>query len=354
MPRFVDRLTGGFRALRPRDILQTRKSVADARTDIARLTNTVAAISENVAALKTLLEQQQLELGQVRTREAQLRAIAQRNLELADAASSLDRVLTDQSTRDHITAAITGATLRREPFPHLVVDRLLPEPLYNALITGLPPSELFADRPVNKRQLNVPLHVAPDYSRRVWEFMAKDVVRDVITPVLAEVFREPLNAFIRESFPDAGADPASMTNLVSSDGRILLRTRGYDISPHRDPKWAFMVCILYLARRGDSESWGTDIYSVADDREAVGALPHWIDQKQCTKVGTVPFRRNRAFLFVNSTGAHGAAIPADAEPADLERYIYQFRIGPDATSMSALTATLPPDRRVYWERKDRS
>lgn len=354
MPRFVDRLTGGLRALRPRDILQTRKSVADARTEIARLTDTVATMSQSVAALQGALQQQQLELATVRTREAQLRAIAQRNLELADSGASLDRVLSDPSIRQHITAAITGAAVHCEPFPHIVVDRLLPEPLYNALLTGLPPSELFADRPVNKRQLNVPLHVAPDYSRRVWEFMAKDVVKDIITPVLAEVFKEPLNAYIRDSFPDASPDLASTTNLVSSDGRILLRTRGYDISPHRDPKWAFMVCILYLARRGDSESWGTDIYGVANDQEAVGALPYWIDEKQCTKVGTVPFRRNRAFLFVNSTGAHGAAIPADAQPPDLERYIYQFRIGPDATSMAALTATLPQDRRAYWEGKDRS
>ena len=63
------------------------------------------------------------------------------------------------------------------------------------------------------------------------------------------------------------------------------------------------------------------------------------------------FRRNRALIFLNSTGAHGASIPADAEPPMLQRYVYQFRIGPDAASMAALIARLSPERRVYWDGK---
>jgi hypothetical protein len=54
---------------------------------------------------------------------------------------------------------------------------------------------------------------------------------------------------------------------------------------------------------------------------------------------------------MNSQGAHGASIPADAEPADLERYIYQFRIGPTADSIRKLQALLPEDRREMWSGK---
>jgi hypothetical protein len=52
--------------------------------------------------------------------------------------------------------------------------------------------------------------------------------------------------------------------------------------------------------------------------------------------------------FLNSWGAHGASIPADAKPATLTRYVYQFRLGPDTTTIKRLLALMPPDRRERW------
>jgi hypothetical protein len=108
---------------------------------------------------------------------------------------------------------------------------------------------------------------------------------------------------------------------------------------------------MYLARKGDDESWGTQVYAVDDDGEAQGAAPHWIDPARCHLVEDVAFKPNRALIFLNSSGAHGATIPEDAKPADLDRYAYQFRIGPDAASIVTVTATLPEDRRAAWTGK---
>jgi hypothetical protein len=105
---------------------------------------------------------------------------------------------------------------------------------------------------------------------------------------------------------------------------------------------------MYLARRGDDKRWGTDLYAVDDDLEARGAAPHWIAKGQCRPVSQVAFKRNRALIFLNSVGAHGASIPQDAEPANLERYAYQFRIGPDAASIVSLIEGLPAERRAAW------
>ena len=339
--------------LRPRTLMQMHKSVSDSRKEVASLTSTVTTLNESVRALERLVQAQQAEIATLRLRESQLRSVAQRNLELEDRASSLEQTLTDPALCQHITRAIQRSKLQHEPFPHVVVDRLLPDAFYESLIDGLPPAELFADRPPNKQQLQVPLHFAPDYSRRVWQFMSDVVVRDMLTPLIVDTFRVPLDEWLRQSFPASAAD-SSVLSLVCSDGRILLRTRGYRIRPHRDPKWGFITCIFYLARPGDPSSWGTDLYAVDDDQDARGAAPYWIDETHCRQVGTVDFKRNRALIFVNSSGAHGANIPSDAEPATLERYIYQFRIGPDADSMRALTDTLPADRRVFWEGKQQS
>jgi hypothetical protein len=86
--------------------------------------------------------------------------------------------------------------------------------------------------------------------------------------------------------------------------------------------------LVYLARNGDLESYGTQFYRVRDDEDAPSDKPYYVDQARCEEVAAVPFRANTLVAFLNSRGAHGASIPADAKPATLERYLYQFRLGP--------------------------
>ena len=285
--------------------------------------------------------------GEAMRREAQLRAVVSRDIELEDQLPELEEIFRD-SRSGHIAHVVRHAVLHQDPFPYAVIDDFLPRELYWALIKGLPPVELFSDRPRNKQQLTVPLGFAPAYARRVWQFVTDVVVPELVMPALVEKFRAPLDAWIAQNWPDV---PPSTIDLNTSDGRIIFRRRGYRIPPHRDPKWAFITGILYLARRNDSETWGTRLYTVDEDREASGAAPHWIDPARCREVAEVAFKPNRLLVFLNSVGAHGAHIPEDAQPETLERYIYQFRISPTAKAMAMLKATLPEERRALWAGK---
>jgi hypothetical protein len=294
------------------------------------------------------LRQLHAHLSRLELRESQLRAIIARDMELEDEQAALEGMLATTGAAAHAAAAIRRATLHHEPFPYLVVDEVLPKPLYVALLKGIPPAELFQDRPANKQQLTVPFAFAPEYSRTVWRFMTSIVVSDWLMPPLVDKFRGALDDWIGANWPSV---PPREVEFHTSDGRILRRERGYRIPPHRDPKWAFITGILYLARRHDSEAWGTQLFTVDDDEEARGAAPHWINPARCRHVTDVAFRPNRLLVFLNSVGAHGAHIPADAEPEDLDRYIYQFRIAPTVESMAALKAALPEDRRPMWAGK---
>ncbi|MSO30941.1 MAG: hypothetical protein EXQ48_08390 [Acidobacteria bacterium] len=308
---------------------------------IARVERQCQEILEQVKGLNE-------HLSLMERRESQLRAALTRDAELDGDMATLMDVLADTRTPPHIAQAIRGAAVHRDPFPYAVIDDVLPKDLYGCLLKGLPPIELFADRPVNKQQLAVPFRLAPAYSQRVWRFVTGVAVPEFIVPAIVEKFRVPMDEWICHNWPTV---PPPSVQLHSSDGRILLRRRGYRIPPHRDPKWAFLTCILYLARREDSETWGTQLYTVDADEEARGAAPHWIDPARCRSVAEVAFRRNRMLVFLNSVGAHGAHIPEDAQPETLERYIYQFRIAPTVESMSLLKATLPEDRRPFWAGK---
>jgi hypothetical protein len=314
---------------------------AAAAKQLARLERQNREILDQLKALSD-------RVGEAARREAQLRAVLTRDIELEDDLPKLAAIVDDAGAGPHIARSIGRAELHRAPFPYAIVDDVLPRELYWALIRGLPPLELFSDRPTNKQQLTVPLHLAPTYSRRVWQHLTDVVIPNFVTPAILDRFRKVLDDWIALNWPEV---PAATVELKSSDGRIMLRRRGYRIQPHRDPKWAFITGILYLARRDDSEAWGTQLYSVDEDQEAPGVSPHWIDPARCHSAGEVAFKPNRMLIFLNSMGAHGAQIPADAEPETLERYIYQFRIAPSAGAIGLLKSTLPEDRRSLWAGK---
>jgi hypothetical protein len=316
-------------------------------TSVKTDTISLDAIQQQYAEILDQLKILNERVAELDTRDKAVRAVLQREAELDREQEFLLKALGRRRTATRVAARIDNAPLVLEPFPYTIVDELLPVALYKCLITGIPPLELFSTKPVGKH-LDVPFSLAPLYSHRIWRFMAETLITDVIAPRLIEKFRPQIDEWIRRNWPDLTIDNVQ---LHGTSGRIMFRQRGYRIAPHRDPKWSFITCILYLARPKDSEAWGTQLYAVEQDQEATSAAPYWIDEKRCTLVNDVAFRPNRLLAFLNSDGAHGAHIPSDAEPANLERYIYQFRIAPTAEAIATLKEKLPEHRRSLWAGK---
>jgi hypothetical protein len=299
------------------------------------------SILEQLAALRA-------EVANLAVREAELRAVMRRDTELEPQMARLEKTIGKESTALRVAEAIDGASLHLDPCPYMVIDNLMPPSLYTAVLNGIPPVELFAGKPTGKQHMAVPFDLAPRYSQRVWLYLANELIPHVIAPRLLQKFRAEIDKWIALNWP--GLPPDSV-ELRGSGGRIMYRRRGYRIRPHRDPKWSFITCILYLARPDDNPTWGTQLYAVNDDREADTAAPFWIDEQQCRLVRDVEYVPNRLLVFLNSVGAHGAHIPHDAEPADLERYIYQFRLGPPMDMVARLKSQLPEDRQRLWSGK---
>jgi hypothetical protein len=287
-------------------------------------------------------------LSQLSARESELRSVLKREATLEPHMDTMLKIVSKRDTTGTVTAAIERAPLKLEPFPYAIVDDLLPVSLYRCLLRGIPPRDLFTSKAPDKEHVNVPFTLAPAYCRRVWRFMGDVVVPQIITPRILEKFRAPIDEWIAGNWP--GLAPDSVP-LHGSGGRIMLRRPGYRIMPHRDPKWGFITCILYLARPQESDGWGTQLYAVDGDQEAKNAAPYWIDPQQCRLVEDVAFRPNRLLVFLNSTGAHGAHIPEDAQPPTLERCIYQFRVGPPTETITMLKSSLPEEHQKRWAGK---
>jgi hypothetical protein len=282
----------------------------------------------------------------LRVRTEQLFEVERLDSEQREDIQALSEELDADLIGRHVRAAIAAAPLHMDPFPHIVVEKWLPRDVYATIVRAIPPAVFFADREVSRQRMIVPFPVAPAYSQHVWRFVASDIVGGVVGPALTEKFGAVMSDYVRSFCP--AMPPDTDLALHTSDGRIMLRRPGYVIAPHRDPKWGFVTGLMYLARSGDSETYGTQLYRVKDDEEAPTGTPLYFDPTRCELVRSVPFRANTLLVFLNSVGAHGASIPAEALPAALERYVYQFRLGPDAQTISKLLACMTPDRRALW------
>lgn len=321
--RLLGRVSSAADLLRPKTFFRT----------LAR----VDSLADRTRELTTVVERLRIQTEQLMTIQ---RVDWDRRFDL----TSLGRWLNADRIEAHVTRAFDATPLELDPYPHVVVNNWLPDDVYNGLIDAMPQSIFFAhDR---DQHWAVPMGVAPLYSRHVWAFVANTIVGDILYRLINHKFQDAICRYIRSVVHPlpGGLD----LRLHPSDGRIMLRRPGYELMPHRDPKWGFVTGIVYLARQGDSEAHGTQIYRVTGDAEAPTSRVHYVDPSKCELVKDVPFRANSILAFLNSQGAHGASIPKDAQPANLERYIYQFRLGPTGKIINNLLEVMSPDQAATW------
>src|SRR5262245_55473436 len=252
----LQRLRQSLQVARPRSITRMQKSLDDVIHGLRLLRVAVKEPSERDKAIELRL---QSDTGEVAThigdmnarvteltkmielltlREAQLRAIATADAALHDAFADLAAVCDEDAIVRHVREAVAQAHLVLDPLPYLIVPNVFPSEFYDALIRGIPPYELFADKPRNKQQLKVPLMYGPGYTRASGKFRGDVALERSFRRALGEKFRGPLAQWIARGWPDLAGNPwGPPMELHSTDGRILLRGRGYGIQPHRDPKW---------------------------------------------------------------------------------------------------------------------
>ena len=326
-----------------------RAGISPLRDDLARLTDRIESLQSQIAAL-----QEGVAHGERAERLArQIRLTMRLNEKHADLLAELPSLLAAPAIVAHVRQAILNAPLNTDPYPHIVVEELLPPSFYRMLLKAIPPAEFFGDRDPIKQNLRIPFDDGPALTERVWAFMDAVVAREGIRPAVMERFREPLRERWDTLLGVEFRERAAALPQAISGGRVMLRRPGYYLAPHRDPKRAMVTCLMYLASRHTHDTYGTEIYRVHNDRESPVTRTYYPEQDgaRCELVKVVPNRPNSILIFLNSHGAHGARIPADA-PAETERYAYQFYIGPEQAALDVLIDELPPDRAAMWRSKD--
>jgi hypothetical protein len=256
----------------------------------------------------------------------------------------------------HIRDAVATAPLLTDPFPHMVIEPLLPPDAFRALLAAVPAEEFFAgEKHPDLRGLGLSSTIVPLFSRIIWSSLRKDIVRRTLAPALAERFRAHAREFLRISVGDEFVDELMSLPLHPHGLRLMLRRPGWRLQPHLDPRDQFISTLVYLARPGDPQEYGTQLFRVHQENFVPAYANTYYPGEEglhCELVKTMPFRGNLCVSMLNvGGGAHGAGIPADAQPADLRRVVFQFYIGPERESLEALVARLPPERQTAWTQR---
>lgn len=332
-----------FRGAVQHDVEQTLKPL---RKELRHLTSQVQELQETLRATAERAARGDRAAAQVKWT---LVLNAQHDLQ-----TRLDRVLDEPRIAAHIRAAVAAAPIVHEPLDHIVVERLLPDDVYELLIEAIPPIPFFTDTDPAKQDLPIPMAFGPSFHTRAWAFVDEAIGRRSIRPAVMARFHAELQTYYDTIFGPGMRERANQLPQSTSGGRLMLRRPGYHLSPHRDPKRSLITCLMYLARPGDDEAHGTQLFSVVNDSEAHYKQTYYPEREghHCELARRVPFTPNSMLAFVNSRGAHGAHIPADA-PLSLERYSYQFYIAPDNEALGTLIRSLPKDRRAMWQNRNR-
>jgi hypothetical protein len=247
-------------------------------------------------------------------------------------------------------ASVMRAPLGNDPCPHVVIDELVPDDFLRRDAERAA-SPVFFKQETGREEMQVPLPFAPAYSRLVWDFFFVHASSARIVPAAEEKFSGALDALLGRYWPRLGSWRKSGVRLSVRQFRdCCCAGPATKIRPHRDPRWAFVTCLVYLQKRDAPHVYGTQLLRLRNEREPTHSSPFWVGYDECELVKDVPGGRNSALMFVNSTGMHAASIDTDA-PADLERYVYQVQFGPDEATRQELIASLSERDRPGWTLK---
>jgi hypothetical protein len=312
-----------------------------------RLDKQLAALKEQIDRMSALTERMQRiepladaaeRIGTIdrdvrMLRETMALNIAHRSQE-ANAAALFD----SGRVSAHVRQAIGRARMETDPSAHIVIDGLLPDDTYQAVLDGIPPRVFFSQKDNAKQNLKLAqIDVAPEWTLKTLTFIEQALIPRMMVPALLQKFEPHIRDFyIREYGAERGPQLAAIAHEATG-GRLMLRRAGYHLDPHLDPKRVVFTCLIYFARQGDSEAYGTSFYRI-NGTPKIDRTSTFYPESQgltCDVVKMVPFKPNTAVAFLNYGAAHGADIPKTV-PKDTERYSYQFYVSPEPAVLASL------------------
>lgn len=206
------------------------------------------------------------------------------------------------SLSQFVAASVDAAPASDAPFPHLLLDHVFPDDLYDAMMSAMPVVSDY--RPMSGRakgldaadgtHTRVKIDLFPEYIRHLPP--EKRAVWDVVGRVLC-------SETVRDAFVRRLAKPLANRFAKVALYPVPILTRdipGYRIYPHPDTRWKSITVQLYLPRDDSTAHIGT----IFHDRQPDGSLPKHTQMK---------FLPNSGYAFAVGDNTWHSADPVGTE-----------------------------------------
>lgn len=221
---------------------------------------------------------------------------------------------------------------RDRPYPHLVVDDLLPKPVFDQILAHWPGKQAFsAQDDGGRQQLSLlrqgMLQTLPRDHADFWESFITGVVPDIVREAMAWLGRPLFDAME----PGEGEMVVSMVDLL----QLSKPFEGIPAHTHYHNPLLLGTCIIYVDDAGETAR-GTDIHApgagyeeiqdsaveLALDR-ATGESAHGILQT----ARRVPFEVNRSLILMDGPISWHGATAAPSPPGPRRQIIINWALG---------------------------
>src|SRR5262245_3516612 len=199
--------------------------------------------------------------------------------------------------RDQMVGAVTGATLERDPFCHIYMERIFPATFYQLMLSNLPspndyvPLNLRLYSRKNGESTRDLFHLTADNLAKLSQQAAgiwADVVRAATHPLFKRAVFAKLAPDLAERF---GIHESQVPDMDCAYEVILFRdTDDYRIKPHPDGLNKIVTMQFYLPEDESIVDLGTSLY-----RSSNGLLG-----RSFHELKRFPFKPNSAYAFAVS------------------------------------------------------
>jgi hypothetical protein len=331
------------RARLEQQIQELRKSTDASNKELRQLNRRYADLTDKYNAAMELLDRRHEQLGRVvddvhglKKEHLSGRLTTLEHARQDDQAERLQALTAQLEERfpvaslvSHLERVIERSPLEQDPYPHVVLNDVLPDALHSLLYEARPPEGFWRGGQIGRQNWTIGEDLGPLRTEAAWRFMDDVVASRVMTPVLARLFEDYLHAQLNARSAMKARTGKAPAAYERSGGRLMLRRPGYTFEPHLDPRRALLTALFYFGSPQDSHDHGTKLFrsNATVPEKHAGVYYPLREGASCDLAKTVPSRPNSMLVFASRIGLHGADIPPDAQPATLERYAYQFYIG---------------------------
>lgn len=191
------------------------------------------------------------------------------------------------------------ATVERRPYPHFVVDDILPPKNLEAMLGHWPSAECFTPEVPQNYVCNLfSARLLPKPIRPFWEN-----VRNTLAPELATAVSASFEPWISKRY---GTTPIYFSNVSLMEADPTYPGHGCHTHHYHDPCW-IGTALLYLD--DDPANAGTTIHAPATGSPDVIAASTLL-WKDMPEVKTVAYRQNRLFAIYDSPISYHSVKPA--------------------------------------------